>query len=82
VSSRDIYSNEVKDLRDAIGQYIMYRDILHEKSSPRVLYMAKTKATYNNVFEMAFGYLFLKRQKINLIVFDQNEEVIFQWIEH
>ncbi len=72
--------SEVKDLRDAIGQYMMYREILAEKKSERILYLAISEDTYKSVLDTTFGRLFIERIKINLIIFNAENEVIAKWI--
>jgi hypothetical protein len=73
--------SDVKDLRDAIGQYVMYRDILLALKSERILYLAVTEDIYRSVFETPFSRLFMEREKLNLIIFDPDQEVIKQWIQ-
>ncbi len=41
----------VNDLEQAVGQYIVYRDILVEKELDFQLYLAITKGTYQNYFQ-------------------------------
>ena len=74
--------SEVKDLRDAIGQYVMYRDILIEIASGRILFLSITEVIYRSVFDAAFGRLFIDREKVNLLVFDPLTGVIKKWLQH
>ena len=72
--------SDVDDLEKAVGQYIVYRDVLWETKSERVLYMAVPETTFWGIFSGRFGQLILKRQELKLIVFNPSEEVIVQWI--
>ena len=72
--------SDVKDLQQALGQYILYRQILNEMKVERVLYLAISQATFNSVFSIELGQVLLKNQIIKLIVFDDESEVIVQWI--
>jgi len=72
--------SDVKDLQQALGQYVLYRQILNEMGSERNLYLAVSRPTFNSVFTIELGQVLLKNQIIKLIVFDDESEAIVQWI--
>jgi hypothetical protein len=72
--------SNVRDLQQAIGQYIMYLRILRQSHSERLLYLAVTERTYRTVFAVELGRLFLQDNFVRLIVFDDESEVITRWI--
>jgi hypothetical protein len=72
--------SDVKDLQQALGQYGLYRQILNEMKVERVLYLAISQPTFNSVFSIELGQVLLKNQIVKLIVFDDESEVIVQWI--
>ena len=72
--------SDVKDLEQALGQYILYRQILNETKIDRDLYLAVSRLTFNSVFTIQLGQMLLTNQIIKLIVFDDKSEVIVQWI--
>jgi hypothetical protein len=45
-----------------------------------LLYLAISQLTFNNVFSIELGQVLLKNQIVKLIVFDDESEVIVQWI--
>lgn len=73
-------SSDVKDLEQALDQYILYRQILNEMGIERGLYLAVSQPTFNSVFAIELGQVLLKNQVIKLLVFDDDNEVIVQWI--
>ena len=73
-------SSDVKDLEQALGQYILYRQVLDEMGVGRSLYLAVSQPTYNSVFTIELGEVLLKNQVVKLIVFDDVNEAIVQWI--
>lgn len=75
-----ISPSEIHDLQQAVGQYIMYQDILIEQRSSSKLYLAVPEVAYNGIFSTEIGQLILNHQNICLIVFDEVNEVITQWI--
>jgi hypothetical protein len=70
----------VDDLQSAIGQFIMYRDVLAETEPDRILYLAITQRAWDSIFSEALGRLVLERQRLRLIVFDPKSERIIKWI--
>lgn len=72
--------SDVKDLEQALGQYVLYRQILKEMRSERSLYLAVSQTTFNSVFTIELGQVLLKNQIIKLVVFDDESEAIVQWI--
>jgi hypothetical protein len=75
-----IGASQVDDLEKALGQYILYNEILRDKEEQRVLYLAIKQSAYEDIFEEPIGRLLLKRGLVNLLVFDEKEEAILQWI--
>jgi XisH protein len=72
--------SEVADLESALGQYIIYRDILEETEPDRLIYLAVSADAYEELFKEPIGQLVLSRQHLRLIVFDAEKGVIVQWI--
>jgi hypothetical protein len=72
--------SDVKDLEQALGQYVLYRQVLNEMGIDRSLYLAISQPIFNSVFTIELGQVLLKNQIIKLIVFDDKSEAIVQWI--
>ena len=73
-------ASEVADLENALGQYILYQDILEETEQDRLLDLAISCKIDEDLFEEPIGKLLLRRQRLRLIVFDPKKGVIVQWI--
>ena len=58
----------------------MYHRVLKKTGSDRSLYLAVTKRTFEIVFKIELSQLFLEDNFIRLVVFDDETEVITQWI--
>ncbi|NJS12608.1 MAG: fatty-acid synthase [Microcoleus sp. CSU_2_2] len=72
--------SDVKDLEQALGQYVLYRQVLNEMQSDRTLYLAVSEEVFNSVFAIELGQVLLKNNIVKLIVFDKESEAILQWI--
>ena len=70
----------VRDLEEAAGQYSIYQSILTETESERILYLAVPKRSYESIFTEKLGQLVLKSLKIKLLVFDELQRRIIEWI--
>lgn len=75
-----ISSSEVEDLKNALGQYILYDKILKYQLSELILYLAIRQAVFDRLFTEEIGQILLQDKTIKLIVFDPEKEVITQWI--
>ena len=75
-----IGKSEVDDLENAIGQYVVYQQIINKNEPDYQLYLAVTTKAFNNIFEVEIGQLLLENQIVRLIVFNPFDEVITKWI--
>ena len=74
--------SRVADLQQALGQYILYSDILARTEPERVLYLAMPVAAYSELFEDSqFANILLDNDRLRLIVFDSQRQEIVQWIQ-
>lgn len=72
--------SEVEDLKNALGQFILYHDILTHIEPDRILYLAIREAVFVGLFEEPIGKILLDNQRVRLIVFDPRTEEIVKWI--
>lgn len=72
--------SDVDDLEKALGQYVLYQDILAELEPERVLYLAIPSSVFEDLFEEPIGKLLLKNRRLKLITFEPSQEVVKQWI--
>ena len=70
----------VDDLEKALGQYILYRDILEDQEPERILYLAVTDAVFEEIFSEPVGQIAIKKQRLRLLIFNPDTEEIVQWI--
>ena len=72
--------SELDDLEKALGQYVLYFDVLTELEPERILYVALPIWAYESLFEEPLGQLLLRNERLRLIVFDPAQETIEQWL--
>lgn len=75
-----IGNSPVRELETALGQYLLYSQILEEQKSDITLYLAISQTVYLDLFSEAIGQLIVNKNHLNLVVFDiQNKEIV-KWI--
>ena len=72
--------SEIRDLQQALGQYILYLDVMSKTEPDRELYLAIREEVFIDLFEEPIGQLLLEKQRVQLIVFEPQAEVILEWI--
>ena len=73
-------TSEVEDLKNALGQYVLYYKILKRQLPEWILYLAIRKAIFNRLFNEEIGQILLEDNTLKIMVFDPEKEVITQWI--
>jgi hypothetical protein len=71
----------VRDLQEAVGQYDVYRTVLRQTEPGRQVYMAVPHEFYESLLSERFGNLIVTQLDIRLIVFDDEQKRVVQWIE-
>lgn len=72
--------SDMFDLEIAIGQFVVYENVLSQTNPDRTLYLAVREKTYRRVFKGPIGALLLERSRLRLLVFDEKAEAILRWI--
>ena len=75
-----IGASQVNDLEKALGQYILYNDILVATESDKILYLAVTNKAFTEIFTEPIGNILLQNKRVRLIVFEPRKEEILQWL--
>ncbi|EDX78125.1 XisH protein [Coleofasciculus chthonoplastes PCC 7420] len=75
-----ISPSPVKDLQNAIGQYILYAELLALSQPERRLYLAIREEIYVDFFAEPIVQIVLANHPIKLIIFNSIDEVLVKWI--
>ncbi len=76
-----IGSSEIEDLKLALGQYVLYRNVLSRTEPNRNLYLAIRRTVFRELFEEPLGQLLIENERLKLIIFDPDTEAIVRWID-
>jgi hypothetical protein len=69
----------VADLRNAIGQYIMYRSILRRLDPNRTPYLAINTVTAQTLFAEPLATFLVEDEQMRILVVDIEAERIVEW---
>ncbi len=58
----------INDLEQAVGQYVVYRDIMLETALDFELYLAITQGTYKSNFQRQLTQMIINRNQVKLLV--------------
>ncbi|MBW4585719.1 XisH family protein [Aetokthonos hydrillicola Thurmond2011] len=72
--------SDMKDLEEAIGQFVLYVRLLKRYYPDYTLYLAVSEDTRRRVFEEEAGQTMIEDGIIRLVTFDPTQEVIVRWI--
>lgn len=73
-------ASKIQDLKEALGQYDIYRYLLEEIAPERKLYVSISKVTYDTFFTQDVTQLILNKHQLPIIVVNIGREEIVQWI--
>lgn len=69
----------IREVQQALGQYIMYKAVLERESEPRIPFIALSQDFYDTFFQEPLGGLMIDNYSPNLLVVDVNKEVVSRW---
>ncbi|MCA9299353.1 MAG: hypothetical protein KDA28_09815 [Phycisphaerales bacterium] len=71
---------EVRDLEDALGQFVLYEHALRREEPDRTLYLAVPEPAWQEVFADDVGQVLLDDQVLRVVTFDPVKEELIRWI--
>ncbi len=72
--------SEMADLHAAVGQFVVYREVLAELDPQRQLYLAVPESVRAEVFETGIAKMMLARQIHRLLSYDAAKKEVVRWI--
>lgn len=75
-----IGGSNISEFHTALGQFFNYQFALEEFEPERKLYLAVPESIYKSFFQRRFPRSVVERTQINLLVYDEKQEVIVQWL--
>lgn len=71
----------VQDVRDSLGQYVVYRAYLAQIEPERKLYMAISTRAYHDIFSLQAVQFLVKEFHVALVIVNVELKEVVAWIE-
>lgn len=68
-------------LYEAVGKYIIYRNVLKVRDPERSLYLAIPEVIYKRFFEEEIVKKVMEDESFKMVIYNQHTKVISQWIK-
>ena len=75
-------SSVISELEKTMGQLQLYQWALEQQEPERQLFLAISQAVYISQFQRPIFQIAIQRNKINLLIYSPDQEVIIKWITH
>lgn len=75
-----INPSPMRDFELALGQYIVYRDILDLSEKRYALYLAVKDTVFESFFQRKSIQSIIKRHQVEFIIFNHEKEEIVSWV--
>jgi hypothetical protein len=73
-------NSAIADLEQAIGQYVLYRLLLHQVDPGREVYLAIPERIFDTIFTEPVGELVIRELPLKLIIINEEKTEVSQWI--
>jgi hypothetical protein len=71
----------ITDLYTAVGQFLFYRLLMESRDPERTLFLAMPTEAYGEILDEKEGQAFIESEKLRLVLYDPENEVLERWIE-
>jgi hypothetical protein len=75
-----VADSPVRDLQEAVGQFVVYRALLAQTEPDRALFLGVATRVYDSVWSEPVGQLVAAEVRLRFLVFDPNEQKVVRWI--
>ena len=76
-----IAPSTISEFHTALGQFLNYRSALRINEPERIPYLAVPSETYEEFFRLRFILEVTQEHRLNLLVYDIEQEAVVQWIK-
>lgn len=75
-----VADSPVRDLQEAVGQFVVYRSLLSQAEPDRSLYLGVPTHVYDTVLSEPLGQLVAADVHLRILVFDAQQQRVIRWI--
>ncbi|HEY7427241.1 MAG TPA: element excision factor XisH family protein [Gemmataceae bacterium] len=75
-----VADSPVRDLQEAVGQFVVYRALLSQVEPERSLFLGVPARVYDAVLSEPLGQLVAADVRLRILVFDAQQQKVIRWI--
>jgi hypothetical protein len=75
-----VADSPVRDLQEAVGQFVVYRALLAQTEPERTLFLAVSTRVQDSVLSEPLGQLVAADVRLRVLVFDPHQQKVVRWI--
>ena len=75
-----VADSPVRDLQEAVGQFVVYRAVLSQVEPERLLFLGVPARVYESVLSEPLGQLVAADVRLRALVFDPHQQKVVRWI--
>jgi hypothetical protein len=75
-----VADSPVRDLQEAVGQFVVYRALLSQEEPKRLLFLAVPTRVHDTLLSEPLGQLVAAEVRLRVLVFDAEQQQVVRWI--
>src|SRR5262249_61324053 len=75
-----VADSPVRDLQEAVGQFVVYRALLSQADPDRTLFLGVATRVYDSVLSERLGQMVAADVRLRVLVFDPEQQRVVRWI--
>ena len=75
-----VADSPVRDLQEAVGQFVVYRALLSQTDPDRALFLGVPSRVYDSLLSEPLGQLVAAEVRLRILVFDTQQQKVVRWI--
>lgn len=75
-----VADSPVRDLQEAVGQFVVYRAVLSRADPERTLFLGVTARVQDSLLSEPLGQLVAEDVRLRVLVFDAERQKVVRWI--
>ena len=75
-----VAASPVRDLQEAVGQFVVYRTLLTQVEPERTLFLGVPTHVYDSVLSEPLGQVVAAEVRLRILVFDPQQQKVVRWI--
>jgi len=75
-----VADSPVRDLQEAVGQFVVYRALLAQAEPERALFLGVSTRVYDSILSEPLGQLVAADVRLRILVFDPLQPKVVRWI--